>query len=1239
MRVLAIRGENLASLAQPFELDFEQPPLRDAGLFVITGPTGAGKSTLLDALCLALFDRIPRFSGSRGALLGRGDEEERLSGSDLRWILRRGAGFCFAEVDFLGNDDHRYRARWELRRARLRPEGRLQEPTLSLRRLPAGERIGDKKGETKAAIERLLGLQFEQFRRSVLLAQGDFAAFLKAGVDERAELLERITGARIYTQLSIAAHQRAKAAREQQSALEQRLAELAPLPAEERTALEAECAALEQRLHDLDQQGQGLRQALEWYDRLAALKQEQAQAQEAEQVARHAWESGTEGRAELARVEQAQPLRDRKRRAAEAQQAAEQARSAVQSAEQRLAVAQGQAADADRQREAAEQAERAAEQALDQCRPELAAARALESRLQEAEGGLARAAKTLEEAAARQASQAAALAQLEQQQRECAAAQANSQAWLEDHAFLRPLAAQWERWDELLQRRQRGLAAVQSLAQRRAELTRQQEDDHRRAARLEQQRSALQQDLEARRAILLPLEAAAARTPLQRLRDQREEAQRQRGLWAELCRIARQLDGAGQEVEREHSHLRDNQQASERAALQSSEAAARLQSLEAAGREVRQALEAALNAEQQSAQALRALLRPGEHCPVCGATDHPWAGVLHPLAAQVTQLRERLQRLEGQQGDARGAQARAEAEGAALFRQRQELERRLAVRGQELAQARRDWEATAPPELTAADPAAAPLRQELEQRLAEAEDQLTQRNVEEAAALEQQRRLDELRQGMETRRGEFQRLDDEVHRLQLRREGASAELRHLGEQIDALHAQQREWLQQLAAPLSPLPDWAEEQAVPSEGFRPRCRDRVTQWRRREAEAQQHGERLLQLRQQREAAAARLAEIADALQGQRAEQEASLQRRQEIAAARAALLGGRPADQVEAALTRQREQSRAQREAAVAAQTAAQTALAAAQETLAQRREAWQARQQEAAEQAAELAAALAGLGWSAAELAQRLQYDGAWIEDQRKQAEAQRQRLHAAEILLRERTERLESLRRQAPPLDRAATLTALQENEQTRTDARAAWAAHSARLQEDRRRRAAAAVLQEERAAATPLWELWQALDQLIGSGDGKKFRAFAQSLTLDLLLAQANRHLFDLARRYRLERPPGGELELQVVDTDMGDEVRSIHSLSGGESFLASLALALGLASLSSRQTRVESLFIDEGFGTLDPETLDIALASLDALQSLGRKVGVISHIPTLVERIGVRVVVEKSGGGRSRVHIPDG
>ena len=190
------------------------------------------------------------------------------------------------------------------------------------------------------------------------------------------------------------------------------------------------------------------------------------------------------------------------------------------------------------------------------------------------------------------------------------------------------------------------------------------------------------------------------------------------------------------------------------------------------------------------------------------------------------------------------------------------------------------------------------------------------------------------------------------------------------------------------------------------------------------------------------------------------------------------------------------------------------------------------------------------------------------------------------------------------------------------------------ARLQDAQRQRDSA-QLGMQLAAQTQTERVWAQLGELIGSADGKKFRNFAQQLTLDILLGYANRHLQDLSRRYRLERI-ADSLALLVVDQDMGDEVRSVHSLSGGESFLVSLALALGLASLSSHRVKVESLFIDEGFGSLDADALQVAMDALDNLQALGRKVGVISHVQEMTERIATRVQVHRVAGGLSRVVV---
>ena len=165
----------------------------------------------------------------------------------------------------------------------------------------------------------------------------------------------------------------------------------------------------------------------------------------------------------------------------------------------------------------------------------------------------------------------------------------------------------------------------------------------------------------------------------------------------------------------------------------------------------------------------------------------------------------------------------------------------------------------------------------------------------------------------------------------------------------------------------------------------------------------------------------------------------------------------------------------------------------------------------------------------------------------------------------------------------------------------------------------------------------VWVQLRRLIGSANGAAFRQFAQGLSLDLLVRHANRHLARLSDRYRLRRVEG-ELSLEIIDHHQADATRPMESLSGGESFLASLALALGLSDLAGRNVRIDSLFIDEGFGSLDADTLDLAVAALDALRLHNKTVGVISHVELLKERIPVQIRVEKRTGGLSVLCLPE-
>lgn len=240
-----------------------------------------------------------------------------------------------------------------------------------------------------------------------------------------------------------------------------------------------------------------------------------------------------------------------------------------------------------------------------------------------------------------------------------------------------------------------------------------------------------------------------------------------------------------------------------------------------------------------------------------------------------------------------------------------------------------------------------------------------------------------------------------------------------------------------------------------------------------------------------------------------------------------------------------------------------------------------------------------------------------------------------ARAVLEDRRRALDShLQTPAPETPEDDLAAMVEERQQTCDAAQETAAQQRVRLMHDTAQRDKGRDLDAKMAAQRQVTDLWATMNELIGSAKGDKFRRFAQSLTLDRLLGMANAHLADLTPRYVLQRTPGGELDLQVIDREMGDEVRGVASLSGGERFLVSLALALGLASMSGDRALVESLFIDEGFGALDSDSLDIAISALEALQATGRKVGVISHVQAMVERIGVQVRVTKAGGGRSVV-----
>lgn len=240
MKILAIRLKNLTSIEGTVEVDFMAEPLHSAGIFAISGPTGAGKSTLLDALCLALYDNAPRFAASVENVNLADVGDNQINQSDVRNLLRRGTSDGYAEVDFLGIDGRRYRSRWSVRRTRNKINGSLQPQTLEVKELDTEKEFQGTKKELLIQLVELVGLTYEQFTRTVLLAQNDFATFLKSKGAAKAELLEKLTGTGVYSRISQEVYARNKAAQEEVTLIQNRMNVIELMPEEELLALQKE---------------------------------------------------------------------------------------------------------------------------------------------------------------------------------------------------------------------------------------------------------------------------------------------------------------------------------------------------------------------------------------------------------------------------------------------------------------------------------------------------------------------------------------------------------------------------------------------------------------------------------------------------------------------------------------------------------------------------------------------------------------------------------------------------------------------------------------------------------------------------------------------------------------------------------------------------------------------------------------------------------------------------------------
>jgi exonuclease SbcC len=1213
MRINRLLLRNLNSLRGEFALDFDQPPLADAGIFAITGPTGAGKTTILDAIAVALYGQTPRLTAGSSAEL-----------------LSRNSGECFAEVEFTVAQG-RFRSRWSRRRARGKADGALQPTAMELVEITAaGERIIE--DQVRAVIERvesLTGLDFARFTRSVMLAQGSFASFLKAKENERAELLERMTGTRIYSLISMEVFTRA---REERARLDELTAindHLDLLPPAELAGLEQEAAALGAAILLDDEALRGLRAKEGVALRFAALEAARRGVEEELAGVEAAAEAAAPEFARLALAEAARPcapdLRQLDAVTGQHQALQAEALGLTQQGIRLQAELEGavQARAVWEQEEVAfsavalaregviQEAERLDQQLRVQ-QEELASRRQTITAMEQEQARLATAGdeqrQRFEQAAARIAALDLQLAESAQD-----AALGHDLSLLVEG--LQGLAGHRLRFSDTRRRQER---LEQELTRLGLE-----------SAHLHQQRQVAEQTLGQMRGQLAQGEAevsAALQGQSCEGLEQAVAARQQR-----QCALAA-LVALGEELST-LSHEQTRQEARQQALTQELTACRlegrQLDEQQRHGEELLVVMEErqALAAQVATLEQERGRLTPGAPCPLCGAVDHPWSagvrvGVPEPDQARAAVVAQRMKlqavvadlggihnRIGDREREATAVAYEISATAASVTRMQAELGQRFtefAITSLEQAQQAKE----AVEQAIIADQA----------RLAG----IRQRQNANAALLRQLMAAEKEGTAVVVELEKAQALMVNHQTAQVRCQEEAATLCQMGGELAAALTPQLA----LFGVTLPLPGQ-------EEGVSAQLRQR---WQRYDQARQERAALATsdaQARQawavissQREGVAERLAREVEAA-AVMAKASAALARSrfellgsEEIVSAREGLAAERA--RLQARLSEQD-----QLVTSVGSQLATQQGLLAHNRTqLARLAEAGQVLTNSLGDQAR-------AVGLADVEALRRaLLADDAVqaLAEQREAITSRRQRL--ADRLTEVRGE-LAGLGPEAAAIDGQAVTESIRQA----TDSLANRQQELGALRERIRRQQELALEYQQRVQAISAQrrELRQRqlLSDLIGAADGKKFRRFAQGLTLDHLIALANRQLTRLSDRYLLRRHQGEELGLEIMDTYQADAIRPTGTLSGGEEFLVSLALALGLANLSG-QTRIDSLFLDEGFGTLDTDTLETALAALAALQESGKTIGIISHVDALKERIPVRIRLRKLAGGLSTMTV---
>ncbi len=1199
MKILRLSLNNLASLAGLQEIRFDDSPLAHAGLIAITGKTGAGKSTLLDAMCLALYNEVPRLKGASGSLKDTGGQD--VSIKDSKNILRRGSTTGFSELEFIALDGKRYLARWEIRRARNKIDGNLKVDRY-IKCLDDDTTLTQKISEVTPLVEKLIGLSFEQFTRAVLLAQSEVGAFLKAKDHERADLLEYLTNSQIFSLVSQKAAEKFSEVKNKRSELEKLIGYIEILSEEDITALVQQQQAASLQLQNLQQSEKLLENERKWHLDRHKMYAEVHAKKEVYEVQLDAMQKSVGQQQLLEQLDRFQSIREQfvqhthlQPQKVQLQQQQAEFKAEFDTLQQRVVEEASKLQDLLQQ-------QRQFYQQYEKIQPHLEHGLKLDHEIhtvseqyktRHAEQSQFKISR-LQPLEQQLAQQQQLLQQMHTQQQQAAAHLAASEYL---NAFDQEPQSTQQRINEYLNQ-------YQQLQQQHAENMQQP------MAELEHTVSALSTDLQQKTQQYHSIQQLEQQ--LQSVQTQRQQQQSEQLQLDALQQSLQQLVQQSEESQQLHSSIQAQQQ--QLRLLQDSEQQLQqqLQAEQQAYQQLEQVLAQQRLLHTQSVQELRTQLQPNQPCMVCGSHEHPFADEQHAI------LQQGLQQLQQQQLQ----QARQQLDQLLQTQQQQRIEISKLQTVIEQQQQRQQS-----------------LEQQVQQHIARHKAQLIQLNVVDTQEDDLQHLIPLLESHSQSVVAQLQQLQPQEQQLQQQLQQWRQQQQQLHEQ--QLLLQQRQQLAQLLQPvIDTLPKQYQVQSPIS--WLPTLQQQLQQRiqhlaTHQQLAAEQHlqqqavektqyqlqleqqnfsqlSQSLAQLVQQGKDLRQQLAELTEQYAGQiyRVAADWRLMLDQQSKALEQAVEQQR---QITAQAEQQLHQGNLKLQQFVSQLQQLEQQLAQYQYNI----QAWQQSHPEVT--AAQIE------HWLSIDLAQHQQIR----QDLTKQKQARENAKTAWQLL----EEQYQVHLKLQPEHEFEAIETQLAVLAQEKTAQQEALSEIDTRLRMNANNQNTYAKYQHQIEQIKAEEYRWGRIYDLIGHREGTKFQKIAQEHHLDILVEYANQQLQPLAPRYQLHRI-ANSLSLAIIDLDMNSEIRPVLSLSGGETFLVSLALALAIANMASGSMKLESLFIDEGFGTLDPASLHMVMNALDHLQSQGRKVVLISHVQEMHERIPVQIQVKPLGSGASTLHI---